>query len=1016
MLLRFVPQTFLKLAAIFWVFGAAARAAQMGSGTAVTLSEGGVAQRFEIAQDELYVVTADGFRIESIDPAEFQLKSRRLGPTPGRVEPVLYPVGAARSDATRRTLTSELLVELSPDADPSSVAAAVPGVRFVRRMDYAPRLALFEAPEPLDALGIAVRLRQQPGVRRVENQLGRHFRTELIPNDPFFRVQWHLRATPLNVGIEGIDTLVTNVWDEFRGGGMIIGVIDDGVEMTHPDLAPNMHPTLRYDFFSDDPDPTPTMATNGHGTAVAGLAAARGNNGEGVTGVAFEAQIAPFRLITGGALTDRQIGDALAYSNNVIHVKNNSWGARTVNELRRNGLATELAIEAAAETGRGGRGTVLVFSSGNDGDDGDDVNYNGFKNNRRLFVIGSMAREGTRSLFSTPGAALIGCTLGGSQGFASLTTTDRVGNNGYNTQTTRADLTNRSYSTYFTGTSAAAPIASGIVALMLQANPSLTWRDVQEILTRSALRLPLGNAGYRTNGAGLAFHHEFGAGLLRAEPAIALARTWRNLGPETSRIVTRRGLGLAVPDRSTNGVEAVFQSAGSPLRIETVEVTVDVTHQRRGELQIQLISPSGMVSRLAERHADTNSDYAQWTFQTRFHRGESSLGDWRIKVADVGTNVAGGVFQSASIQFFGTALSPVVFSSAGFVEESGLANGDGAADPGETVAERIVVRNDGDAAITNATVTLRPSTPDVTVLDGTWTVPVLGAGSSATNLMRYQLGTNVPCASSAVLQVVVGADSMTTTNELRRSVGLVTESDRTTNRYEASLGLPLPLPDLQTRVSTNVIAAGASATVDDMEVAIRLNHTAVIDLVLSLIHPDGTEVTLVDHRGDNEANLGTGRCGIDLVPMTLSDSATAVLDVGPGLAPFAGRYRPDQPLRAFRGKPVAGAWRLRVIDEYRVDSGKLLCWSLNVTSVNAATNCVTFIGQPSAAPRVEGIDLVAGGSLRIRASGTAGRPAVLERSLNLSAWAGVQTNTPAGAQFEFTEVPAAAQGFYRIRQ
>ncbi|MCX7790616.1 MAG: S8 family serine peptidase, partial [Chloroflexaceae bacterium] len=116
-----------------------------------------------------------------------------------------------------------------------------------------------------------------------------------LPNDPLFPDQWHLRNTGSGGGTAGIDLNVTNWWDwvgtNRLGAGVVIGIVDSGVEYTHPDLAANYRPTLSWDYLSGDADPFPTGGTF-HGTAVAGLAAARGHNALGVSGVAPRAGFA----------------------------------------------------------------------------------------------------------------------------------------------------------------------------------------------------------------------------------------------------------------------------------------------------------------------------------------------------------------------------------------------------------------------------------------------------------------------------------------------------------------------------------------------------------------------------------------------------------------------------------------------------------------------------------------------------------------------------------------------------
>lgn len=155
----------------------------------------------------------------------------------------------------------------------------------------------------------------------------------LLPNDPLFSQQWTLHNTGQNGAAVGADINVSNVWDSFRGAGITIGVIDDGLQYTHPDLEDNADTAIDYDYRDDDDDPEPVgsegVDANGspnadsHGTATAGVIAARGDNGIGSTGVAYEAKLVGLRLI-GGTAGDQQEGSALSHENLLIHIYNNS--------------------------------------------------------------------------------------------------------------------------------------------------------------------------------------------------------------------------------------------------------------------------------------------------------------------------------------------------------------------------------------------------------------------------------------------------------------------------------------------------------------------------------------------------------------------------------------------------------------------------------------------------------------------------------------------------------------------
>lgn len=131
-------------------------------------------------------------------------------------------------------------------------------------------------------------------------------------------------------------------------------------------------------------------------------------------------------------------------------------------------------------------------------------------------------------------------------------TTDLLGERGYNRADVKSDIADIDYTSTFNGTSSAAPLVSGVVALMLQANPKLGWRDVQEVLIRSAAMTQPENPGWFTNSAKIRFNHEFGAGRVDAAAAVQLASGWRNLGPRKSAAVVKATKDLPpIPDEGS---------------------------------------------------------------------------------------------------------------------------------------------------------------------------------------------------------------------------------------------------------------------------------------------------------------------------------------------------------------------------------------------------------------------------------------------------------------------------------
>jgi subtilisin-like proprotein convertase family protein len=569
-------------------------------------------------------------------------------------ELVMYEDGAERNEFTRRVVTRELMLESESQATADQVAKSA-GLVFRDAPAYAPGKFLYLAESSPEALAAWTQLEEQKIVSS-SLLLARQQSKRAMPNDSLINQQWHLKFNNQSGAVAGTDLNIETAWDYptngagVRGRGICIGIVDDGVQTAHPDFVGNIDTTNDKDWNGNDDDPNPGTTDN-HGTACAGDAAAHGNNGIGVSGSAPEATLLGMRLI-GGNATDTMEAEAMNYLPQLIEIKSNSWGPNdTGTILEAPGPLTLAALKNAVETGRGGKGTILMWAGGNGLTASDNSNYDGYANSIYTIAVGAFDSQSRQAYYSESGANLIITSPSdGASPALGKTTTDRTGSAGYASGDYAAD---------FGGTSSATPTAAGVIALMLEANPNLGWRDVQEILMRSAKKVNPIDSDWKTPVAPdyINHNHKFGAGLIDATAAVNMAKTWNNLAMQRSVVSPPASLSVSIPDNSATGVASSFDFSASNLRVEHVTVKVSIGTVRTGQLEVTLTSPSGTVSRLAEKHSDTTNRYTGWTFMTVRDWGENSRGTWTLKVADR-TSGTVGTLTAAEVTIYGTDAVP----------------------------------------------------------------------------------------------------------------------------------------------------------------------------------------------------------------------------------------------------------------------------------------------------------------------------------------------------------------------
>lgn len=485
--------------------------------------------------------------------------------------------------------------------------------------------------------------------------------------DPLVWLQWHLsNLGTTRASVAGYDINVDDAWNDYSGKGLLIGIIDSGVDETHPDLIANYRHDLAWNLPTNEPGGAPhdDDPYADHGTAVAGLIAAAAN-GIGVVGVAYASQFVMYRRDfpkpnEGGQFSlaaQRMLADG-------VDITNNSWGAGDPFYYRADQAGVHAASRELATLGRDGLGIITVFAVGNSRVEGNDANYNPVSNSPWVIGVAASDQAGGVAGYSTPGANVLVSAPGSDP--RSIITTDLQGEPGYNPNPSPEGDYTAGHDDYgFAGTSAAAPIASGVVALMLEANARLGYRDVQEILVYSARRAtfldrdtirgheddfegPLDKAynGARDwNGGALLVSHDFGYGHIDATAAVRLAESWMSLGTAANLVIEEGEVAQPAFVVGAGQQSTVTAGFSAPYRVEQMTVTFSLQTDDLQAVTLELISPDGTVSRLINKptpHIDEDTgervplptqleDYVVNTVQ---HWGEGLAGMWTLRVTN----------------------------------------------------------------------------------------------------------------------------------------------------------------------------------------------------------------------------------------------------------------------------------------------------------------------------------------------------------------------------------------------
>ena len=391
-------------------------------------------------------------------------------------------------------------------------------LKIKQRPEYAKNIYFVSAPENtgLQIFDIAEML-----LKRKEVEL---CHPELIRKRGFKRIhpkQWHLKATifdntRISAGINADKAHKLSL-----GSNVIIALIDDGFEIDHPEFSKPGKVIYARDISSNSNDPRPRNSFNNHGTACAGVALASGIK---ASGVAPEAILMPVRLVSNlGSLAEAEAFKwAADHGADIISC---SWGPEDgdwsdPDDPIHNILidlpdSTRLAIDYAVANGRQGKGCIITFAAGNGNED---CKYDGYASYEKVMAVAACNDTGKRSIYSDFGNAVWCCFPSSDFGYppfnhpepltSGIYTTDRLGKYGYNTSD--------NYTDQFGGTSSSCPGVAGAAALILTANPDLTWIQVREIIKETSQKIDIAGGDYNSDG-----HSRFyGYGRIDAEKAV----------------------------------------------------------------------------------------------------------------------------------------------------------------------------------------------------------------------------------------------------------------------------------------------------------------------------------------------------------------------------------------------------------------------------------------------------------------------------------------------------------------
>ncbi len=467
------------------------------------------------------------------------------------------------------------------------------------------------------------------------------------PADPSYPNQWHLHSTGQGGAKIDADVDAPEAWDTQRGSAsIIVAIIDGGIEYTHEDLSANA--VAGFDFLGNDATPLPSGTGDNHGTACAGVAVARQDNAKGLSGIAPNCKLMPIRLVGAGMTTTMEANSIAWAKNNGAAIMSNSWGPPDgTGQNYPLPANVKSAIDDARNNGRGGKGCLIFWASGNGNES---MELDGYAKYANVIAVGASNDQDKRSSYSDYGPSLdiVAPSNGGVT--TGIWTTDRTGTVGYSST---------NYANNFGGTSSACPLAAGVGALVLSQNPDLTWTQAYGVLTGTADKIDTAAGGY-VNG----FSNLYGYGKVNAAAAVAAAGGTQ---PPPSGTITINAADVpkSIPDNNATGVTSLLTVSGVSGSLAEVDISVNITHTYKGDLRVTLIHPDGTAV-ILHNQTGGSADHVITTFDTltapaqplSAFVGKNPNGTWQLRVQDLASTDIGTLNGWSLIVKTGTVAPP----------------------------------------------------------------------------------------------------------------------------------------------------------------------------------------------------------------------------------------------------------------------------------------------------------------------------------------------------------------------